>query len=137
MSVMATAMLKHSAAKFIVVGLANNAAGYAIFVVLSLMGISALPAMTVSYVVGMGISFTANRKWTFSHNGNIGPALLRFFSVNAVGYSLNFFLLWIFVGVLSWPQIPVQFGAIALVAITTFVLMRLWVFRAKKEREHD
>ncbi|WP_051389078.1 GtrA family protein [Arthrobacter sp. 35W] len=125
-------LLAGPAAKFILVGLANNAVGYGIFILLSLLGAGALPAMTVSYVVGMGISFFGNRQWTFAHKGSIGPAVVRFLGVNVVGYSLNYFLLWFLVDVNGLPQIPVQFGAIAAVAVCTFFLMRVWVFSGKK-----
>lgn len=123
---------KHSAAKFIIVGVTNNAIGYILFVVLSLIGFGAIQAMTTSYAVGMVISFTLNRRWTFEHRGSIRTALLRFLLVNLVGYIVNFLILWTFVNVLSWPQIPTQLGAIIVVAITTFVIMGLWVFSSPK-----
>ena len=75
--------------KFVAVGITNNLIGYLTFVVLSLGGMSAIGAMSISYVLGMFISFAGNRKWTFSHDGGMGPALLRFIGVNAVCYFLN------------------------------------------------
>lgn len=118
-----------SVLKFAVVGVTNNVIGYITFVLLSLWGMPAIGAMSISYVLGMFISFAGNRKWTFSHQGGVGPALLRFIGVNVVGYSLNFAILAVFVNGLGLPQIPVQFFAIGFVAVCTFLLMRLWVFR--------
>ena len=125
-------LVKHKLTRFVVIGVANNLVGYAVFVVLSLFGVSAIPAMSVSYAMGMVISFTGNRKWTFGHRGSVVRALTRFLIANAVGYGLNFGLLWIFVKSLGLPQIPVQFFATGGVALCTFLMMRLWVFRSDR-----
>ncbi|MEC5191558.1 MULTISPECIES: GtrA family protein [unclassified Arthrobacter] len=116
-------------AKFVVVGLINNLTGYGIFVLLSLLGSAAIPAMTVSYGIGMVISFVGNRSWTFSHRASFVPAVFRFLTANAVGYGVNLAILWIFVTQLGLAQIPVQLFATACVAVCTFLAMRLWVFR--------
>lgn len=127
---LARRLAQHKLAKFIVVGVANNLVGYGAFVVLSLLGVAAIPAMTVSYVTGMVISFIGNRKWTFGHQGSIFPTLVKFAVANLLGYGVNFALLWLFVSRLGLPQIPVQFFATGCVALCTFLMMRLWVFRA-------
>ena len=129
---LATRLVQHKLTRFVVIGVVNNLVGYAAFVVLSLLGVAAIPAMSVSYVAGMVISFIGNRKWTFSHRGSILPALTRFLIANAVGYGINFALLWIFVKSFQLPQIPVQFFATGCVALCTFLMMRLWVFRSER-----
>lgn len=117
--------------KFGVVGVANNAVGYGIFVVLSLFGAGYVEAMTASYLVGMVISFWGNRSWTFRHDGPVWPTVVRFLVANAIGYTVNFVTLRSLVTLGRLPQIPAQFIAIILVAICTFTLMRLWVFRSR------
>jgi putative flippase GtrA len=119
-----------SALRFLVVGASNNAAMYGLFIVLSLVGVGAIPAATVTYLLGMGVSFFFHRRWTFRHSGHPASAAARFLAANAAGYAVNVALLWYFVHQLDLPQIPVQFGAIAVVAVLLFVLMRSWVFRA-------
>lgn len=123
---------KHRLARFIVIGVANNLIGYGAFVVLSLVGVAAVPAMTVSYVIGMVISFIGNRKWTFGYRGSIVLTLVRFAAANVVGYGVNYALLWLFVSLLGLPQIPVQLFATCSVAVCTFLMMRLWVFASVK-----
>lgn len=127
-----TRLAEHKLAKFIVVGVANNLIGYAVFVLLSLLGTEAIPAMTVSYGIGMVVSFVGNRKWTFSHRDSLIPTLVRFVVANLVGYGVNFALLWLLVNQLGLPQIPMQLFATACVAICTFLIMRLWVFRSRR-----
>ena len=129
--------LKGSLLKFVAVGITNNLIGYLTFVVLSLWGMSAIGAMSISYVLGMFISFAGNRKWTFSHNGRMGSALLRFIGVNVLCYGLNVGILAVFVNLLGLPQILVQFFAVGVVAICTFLLMRLWVFRPNQGQNVD
>ncbi|MET1154659.1 GtrA family protein [Arthrobacter sp.] len=129
--------LKRSILKFAVVGVINNAIGYGTFVVLSLAGMPAIAAMTISYSLGMAVSFAGNRKWTFGHEGRMAPALLRFLAVNAVGYTINFTILKLFVEGSGFPQIPVQLVAVGLVAVVTFLLMRLWAFRETSANVED
>lgn len=121
--------LRRSMGKFAVVGLVNNVIGYGAFVLLSVAGMHAITAMTISYALGMAISFVGNRKWTFGHQGKIAGALMRFLGVNAVGYGLNFAILTILVLGFQLPQIPVQLFALGFVAVVSFLLMRLWAFR--------
>jgi putative flippase GtrA len=118
--------------RFVVVGLVNNAVGYGLFVVQSLAGVGHTEAMTVSYVVGMAVSFWGNRAWTFGHEGPLWPTVFRFLGANAAGYAVNYGLLNTFVEGWGWPQIPAQLAATAVVAACTFTLMRLWVFPAAR-----
>jgi len=123
-----------SVGKFAIVGVVNNVVGYLIFVILSLSGTSAIPAMVVSYCTGMIISFFGNRSFTFGHQGRNRGAILRFIEANATGLALNAAILWFFVDKIGFSQIPVQLFAIGCVAVLTFTLMRAWVFqnRAKE-----
>ena len=75
-----------------------------------------MPAITVSYCIGTIVSFVGNRKWTFG---------------------LNFALHWLLVRQFGLPQIPVELFATGCVAATTFLVMRLWVFRSKPEGAVD
>lgn len=125
----APAGLAASTSKFAIVGIANNLIGYALFAVLTLLSVPAIPAMTVSYCLGMFISYFGNRTFTFKHTGQARTSVLKFLVVNAAGYSLNAVLLWYFVEHLGLPQLAVQAVAIGCVAVLTFTLMRLWVFK--------
>lgn len=121
--------LSGSAAWFIVVGVVNNVTGLAIFVALTVLGVAAIPAATVSYVVGMGISFFGNQRLTFRHEPGQRSAVVRFLVTNAIGYSVNVAVLHVLVSKLDAPQVAAQVVAIGCVAVCTFVMMRLWVFR--------
>lgn len=119
-----------AAAKFIVVGLVNNAVTFGGFVFLSLLGMGAFVAMTITYAVGLAITFTGNRNWSFRHKGGVASSTVRFLSVYGVGYFLNLLVLWALIRLGGLSQIPAQLIAIIVLAVFTFVLMRLWVFKA-------
>jgi putative flippase GtrA len=121
--------LGRSAAWFIVIGVVNNATGFALFVVLTLLGAGAIPAATASYVAGMFISFYGNRRLTFQHAPGQRSAVIRFLITNAIGYSINVLVLSVLVSIVDVPQIVGQLVAIGCVAVCTFVMMRVWVFR--------
>lgn len=126
-------MLYPAAAKFIVVGLANNAVTFGGFIILTLLGVGPFAAMTVTYVVGLAITFAGNRNWTFRHRGGVGSSSARFLAVYGIGYFLNLLVLWVLISLAGVPQIPAQLAAIIVLAIFTFILMRLWVFSERSE----
>lgn len=122
--------LTRTAAKFLVVGASNNAAMYALFVGQSFAGMNAIVAATITYALGMVISFVLHERWTFRHSGNRRRTIVRFLIANLGGYLLNVAILWVFVSRLGLPQIAVQLFALGVVAIALFFTMRGWVFRA-------
>ena len=121
-----------SALRFLIVGASNNAAMYGLFVLLSLLGVAAIPAATLTYALGMVISFALHRRWTFAHTGNPRSAVVRFLIANLGGYAVNVAILWVFVTQLRMPQLVVQLVAVVVVASLLFVVMRAWVFRAAR-----
>jgi len=121
--------LGRSAAWFIVIGVINNLAGFAVFVLLTVVGLGAIPSATASYVVGMFISYFGNQRLTFRHAPGQSSAVVKFLISNAIGYSVNVLVLWLLVSSRGVPQIIGQLVAIGCVAVCTFVLMRLWVFK--------
>ena len=125
-----TPTIGHSALRFGAVGIVNNGTTYALFVLLTFLGVAPYLAVTVSYAVGMFISFFGNQRVTFKHAKRTKASVYRFLIVNAIGYALNLLLLWVFVTLWGWSAIPAQLVAIVIVAVNTFIVMRLWIFRA-------
>ena len=121
--------LRRSAAWFIVVGVVNNLTGFALFVLVTLVGAGPVVAATVSYVAGMFISFFGNQRLSFRHAPGQRSAVVRFLVANAIGYSVNVLVLLALVHGAHVPQIVGQLVAIGCVAVCTFAMMRLWVFR--------
>lgn len=110
------------------VGLASNLGLYMGYLGLTYAGIGHKTAMSGLYVSGVLVTFLANKSWSFGHRGFAGPAFVRYVIAYALGYGLNFALLWI--GVDQWhlPHQWVQLVAIVLVATGLFLMQRYWVF---------
>lgn len=117
-----------SAVRFLVVGATNNLVMYGLFVLLTLRGVLPVPAATITYVLGMAVSFVAHSRFTFRHRGDRRPAMIRFVLANVAGYLLNVGLLHLLI-VLGLPAVVAQLIAVAVVATLLFVAMKLWVFR--------
>lgn len=77
-------------AKFLLVGVANTAVGLlTIYACKWALGLGDVAANACGYAVGLMVSFTLNRNWTFRHHGATWPAVLRFLLAFAVAYAAN------------------------------------------------
>lgn len=83
-------LLRHSALKFAGVGVINTLLCLGvIFGLKSLAGFGDVAANVSGYAVGLACSFLLNRRWTFAHDAQLLPALLRFLLVFLLSYLLN------------------------------------------------
>ncbi len=114
--------------RYVLIGAITNLMGYSIYLTLTYLWGYPKLTMTVLYFVGALIGFLANRRFTFTHEGHIGAASLRYAVAHGIGYLLNLLLLYLFVDRLSFPHQIVQAVAIVVVAIYLFVILRVFVF---------
>jgi putative flippase GtrA len=111
------------------VGVISNVLLYTAYLMLTLfLGLEHKLSMTLVYVVGVILSFVANRSWSFDHRGMAHTAFVRYVVANVIGYLLNLAILVLAVDRLNLPHEAVQAVAIVLVAVCTFLLHRYWVF---------
>lgn len=72
------------------VGFANTVVGLgAIWIAKWSLGAGDVLANVIGYGLGLALSFTLNRNWTFGYRGATPVALLRFLLVFAMAYVLN------------------------------------------------
>lgn len=116
--------------RYALIGIATNLGGYAIYLTSTFMGTPPKPTMSVLYCLGAAAGFYANRRITFSHQGHLASAGVRYIVAYLMGYLLNFSLLVAFVDVLGYPHQWVQAFAIILVAFVMFFLLKRYVFPA-------
>lgn len=76
-------------ARFLTVGLLNTAVGLGLTWLLMALGSNTIAANAAGFAVGMTVSFTLNRKWTFAHRGDWRASLPRWLAVAAVAYVAN------------------------------------------------
>lgn len=114
--------------RYAVVGLASNAVGYLLYLLLTYAGMGHKSAMSLIYAVGVAQTFYFNRSWSFGHNGMISSAFLRYMAAYAFGYVFNLAALMMLVDSWGWPHQWVQGGMIFVLAGMLFLLQKFWVF---------
>lgn len=76
--------------RFLLVGFVNTAAGLGtMWIVVTVAGANDVVANVAGYTVGLTVSFTLNRRWSFTFQGDGRRALLRFLLVFGVAYAAN------------------------------------------------
>jgi putative flippase GtrA len=113
---------------YALIGFLHNFIGYTLYLLLTYFWGAPKLTMTVLYFAGALISFFANRRFTFQHNGRIDIAGIRYIFAQTLGYLLNLTLLLLFVDWLGFAHQFVQAVAIVVVAMFLFVMLRLFVF---------
>lgn len=114
--------------RFGLVGLVSNGVLYALYLLVTGVGVEAKLAMTLLYAVGVAQTFIFNKRWTFDHRGARSVAFVRYCLSYALGYVTNLAVLYAFVDRLGYPHQIVQGVMILSLAIMLFVLQKLWVF---------
>jgi putative flippase GtrA len=113
-----------------IVGVATNAAGYVVYLLITFAGAGPKITMSALYATGAALGFLGNRQWAFRHAGGIGKSVVLYFFFHAGGYFIDFALLSIFVDRLGYPHQLVQAVAVMVVALYLFAAFNFVVFRA-------
>ena len=81
---------KSTILRFLLVGVGNTLVGLiSIFTAKGLFGMGDVAANAFGYSIGITVSFTLNRAWTFRHSGSIANTLMLFLLVQAIAYLIN------------------------------------------------
>lgn len=121
-------MIRTQFVRYVAIGLGLNATLYIAYLLLSWLVIGSRGAMTITFSVGMLLSFIANRNLTFRHRGDHLGALLRFIVCYAILYTVNFIALWAFAERMGVAHQIVQGGVILVLPLFAFALQKYWVF---------
>ncbi len=111
-----------------VVGLLSNSLGYLIYLLVTYAGATPKITMTLLYLTGTAIGFIGNRRWTFSHEGNVLSAGARYLIAHGFGYLANLVILIVMVDYLGYPHQLVQAFAILVIACFLFLMFKFFVF---------
>lgn len=115
-------------ARYAIVGLASNAIGYGLYILLTRLSVEPKLAMSLLYGIGVLQTFVFNKRWSFRFAGAPAPALVRYAAVYALGYVINFMALILLVDHAGLPHQLVQGVMILVVAVMLFIAQRYWVF---------
>ena len=119
--------------RYAVIGVATNALAYLCYLALTSFGLWPEGAMTIVYVSCALLGFLANRRLTFSHQGNVASSGARYVMAQGLGYAINVGLLFIFVDRLGYPHAWIQAMAIFVVAPVLFLAMKFFVFPRSRQ----
>ena len=125
-------IVKHQPIAFAVVGVANIAIGYGLFVIwmLALGNDNLYPvALIGSYSISVLIAFVLHRTLVFRVRGHLARDLGAFIVVNSGGLVLNLILGTFAVSVLHAPPLPAQAVVMLIVAGVSFLGHRYFSFR--------
>ena len=76
--------------RFLLVGVGNTLVGLgSIFGAKALLGMGDVAANAFGYGIGVAVSFTLNRAWTFQHGGSVSKSLKLFLLVQVAAYFVN------------------------------------------------
>ncbi len=105
------------------VGAVNTGVDFAVFAVLSNMGVLLLVAQGISYTCGV-----LNRTWTFRGRGQFSIQFIRFSALNLCTLSLTYGLLVYIHHALGWPLLASKVIATGASVVINYAGSRLWIF---------
>lgn len=95
-----------------------------------LAGLTPMTANFAGYAAAVGVSYLGNARFTFRRALWHGPQFVRFVVVSLIGLALTQGLTWLLVERGGWPfEAGLAVVAVAVPALS-FLLQRLWAFRA-------
>ncbi|MDQ7075206.1 MAG: GtrA family protein [Gammaproteobacteria bacterium] len=121
----------HEIVKYGLIGIISNTVIFILYLTGIFFGMDPKIIMTILYISGASLSYWANRKWTFSHTGNIKTSGTRYFFSHFVGYTANLLILIAMIDLLGYNPALSQGFAIVIVALLLFLLSKYFVFSKK------
>lgn len=108
--------------------MASNAAMYAIYLLLTYLGVGPKVAMTLVFITGASIGFIGNRKWTFAHQGAASKSAYRFVLAYGMAYMLNFLSMWVAIDHMGMAHYLVQGVNLVVISVLLFAAQKYWIF---------
>lgn len=120
--------LLHKFIKYSVVGCLSVLIYYlSVFVLVELLEKNPLFGTSVAFVIMSYFSFILNRKFTFGSDFSY-EKLLRFLAVSAIGFTLNFFIMYLVVNVLCLHYVIGEVVTTLVIPVINFILNNYWTF---------
>ena len=117
--------------RFGAVGLVNTAIGLlAIYAVIFFFDADPAIANAIGYAIGLAVSFTLNRIWTFGDKRSYGKMLPRFLLVATISYLLNLSVVLLGTHHFGVGPYLVQFFGIGVYTLAMFLGCRWFVFHS-------
>lgn len=124
--------------RFGAVGLLNTGIGLCAIWVAMWVGVSPILSNAIGYAVGLVVSFSLNRSWTFRRKdrgvaqgraGGVMADMRRFLLAFMAAWLLNVSVVWIGLQTTEISPYLLQIAGISAYTVSIFVLCRMFVFR--------
>ena len=112
--------------RFLAVGLLNSGFGYLVFALAILAGISPMPSLVLTYLLGVPFNFVTTGKLVFHHRGY--ASLGRFVVAYGVIYIVNVAAYHLIAAAGARPLVA-QAICLPVMVVMAFILFKLHVFR--------
>jgi putative flippase GtrA len=114
--------------KYLILGGVGASADSTAFFILNHFGVSPLRANTISTLLGIGISYGLNSKYTFNQVQYSRSTATKFFTVGLVGLVFSNLLLLFLLETVDMKPLLAKFITLPVVALIQFTLNKIWTF---------
>lgn len=122
--------------RFAAVGVVNTGLGYAvIFACMYVAGLSAVISNVIGYAIGLTVSYSLNRSFTFRSAAPAQREMVRFVAIFLLAYLANLAVLVILIRHLGMHEGVAQVIAGGVYFGLSFVLNKYYVFAARPKAE--
>ena len=115
--------------RYACVGAATNVVGFLLYALFTALDLSPVLTISIFYPIYIGLAFSLNKKWSFSHQGHISTSAVRYLIAYVGCYVLNVTALKYFNGYWGYSHLLVQAAAVVVIVPLLFLTQKLWVFR--------
>ena len=118
------------AAKYFVVGILGTVTHLSLlYFAVEFLHMPPLLGSSAAFVVVVVQSYLLNRNWTFGHGGHAPKAFLNYIVLYALGYLINFVVLYVLVDRAEYDHRIVQGAMLLILAVIFFLMQKFLVFR--------
>lgn len=116
--------------KFNLVGIINTAVDFAVFTLLTILGMHHMISQVISYSCGVVNSYLWNKFWTFKQKRAVsGAEALKFIIVNIVSLGVSLIFLYIFRDKIGLHVMVSKVIATLFSLVVNFTGNKFWVFK--------
>lgn len=103
-----------------------------VFVLIEGLHIDPVMASAAAFIIMTVVSFFLNVKYTFG-SAITQQKAIRFMTVSAIGFVLNFLLMFFIVHILAFHYVMGELVTILVIPIVNFLLNNYWTFQSHQE----
>ena len=114
--------------RFLMVGVLNTLVGLGCIWLLLWAGATPVLANAAGFLIGMAVSFSVNRRWTFEHRGDWRASLGRWLLVAGIAYAANLGVMLGLTRLLGVDPYLAQIPGIAAYTLLSYLGAKVFVF---------